>query len=665
MNVLAISRLAQVFAIPPHLGGGTLLLTMLAATSSAQVIDPSPPSHGQWAGPWDLRFEMIFQDGVYQLDGNGDPMPGTFITYSPPVIEIAHSTLLPPPSPAQAQSSLYAGKVIFINNRGTPAASNPPGPGTWEFKPQPTFVWNPNNPGVVTEYVVAPNTTYEDLFCSGHTYLGDGRPITSGGLNRPAGGMVVNPVGHGQSYVLTTDLQPNGVLEWAKRGGLAHERWYPTPTTLDDGSILTTGHTGNPPNGDRYRQILQLTDPLNDVWTWTGDLANRRANESNCSLSAIMSLNHYPRFHLLTTGELVWTDGREGTSQGGLPLRHVAYFLPVKFNALDQCLAFADTPWQWHQGLPAPTDTRGAAQKGGQSVHLIVRDPAQPEQPLEVLYYFGGTVQGQDDFSCPCIAGTPSDDAYNTKRVARMTTPSRTTPWDLGVAQMHYGRVNANAVILLDGSVLLVGGADRDFNQAQPPCEGNLAGLGCVHRTIPERFKPFEVFDGVPQQGDWNDMDEQSSKRQYHSVAGLLPDGRVYSAGGTYSVQNGPDDRFTIEIYSPPYLFTGARPEILTTFPTELTYQEQKIIEVKIRAGNPLKRMALVRPGTATHAFDQSQRYVELEQLQTTLKPGTTDVWQVTVVMPFDGFEAPPGWYMLTAVGPLNVPSPAKWVKLE
>jgi hypothetical protein len=231
---------------------------------------------------------------------------------------------------------------------------------------------------------------------------------------------------------------------------------------------------------------------------------------------------------------------------------------------------------------------------------------------------------------------------------------------------MKYGRVNANAVILLDGSVLLVGGADRDFSApVPPPCDGNSSAIGCIHRTISERFKPFEVFDNVPQ-GVWKDMDEQSSKRQYHSVAGLLPDGRVYSAGGTYSVPGGTTDRFTVEIYSPPYLFFGPRPEILTTFQTALLYQDEITIEVKIRAGGEVRRMALLRPGTATHAFDQSQRYVELFQpLPPTLKPGTTDVWNVRVRMPPDGFEAPPGWYMLTAIGPLDAPSPAKWVKLQ
>ena len=44
----------------------------------------------------------------------------------------------------------------------------------------------------------------------------------------------------------------------------------------------------------------------------------------------------------------------------------------------------------------------------------------------------------------------------------------------------------------------------------------------------------------------------------YHSAAVLLPDGRVVVGGGETS------GRLRAQIYSPPYLFKGARPSIST-----------------------------------------------------------------------------------------------------
>jgi hypothetical protein len=136
-------------------------------------------------------------------------------------------------------------------------------------------------------------------------------------------------------------------------------------------------------------------------------------------------------------------------------------------------------------------------------------------------------------------------------------------------------------------------------------------------------------------------MASQAVQRTYHSTAVLIPDGRVISSGS----DSGSQDQ-TYEIYSPPYLFNGARPTI-TSSPATLTYGQK--FNIITPDASTITRVALVRPGATTHADDFDQRYVDL-----TFKVGTGGV-QATA--PANGNYAPPGYYMLVIVNSSGVPS--------
>src|SRR6202008_2589352 len=104
----------------------------------------------------------------------------------------------------------------------------------------------------------------------------------------------------------------------------------------------------------------------------------------------------------------------------------------------------------------------------------------------------------------------------------------------------------------------------------------------------------------------------QQNGRLYHGSAVLLLDGRVLVAG---SGRVGPTPVFNAEIYSPPYLFKGARPAISSNL-TEATYGSSFFVgtpdAVNITAVN------LVRLSSATHGFNMDQRLVKLSFSQTT-----------------------------------------------
>ena len=65
-----------------------------------------------------------------------------------------------------------------------------------------------------------------------------------------------------------------------------------------------------------------------------------------------------------------------------------------------------------------------------------------------------------------------------------------------------------------------------------------------------------ELWD--PATGQWTTMANAGVVRVYHSTTVLLPDGRVLSTGSGDG--GGVTQQYSYEIFSPPYLFKGARP---------------------------------------------------------------------------------------------------------
>jgi hypothetical protein len=194
---------------------------------------------------------------------------------------------------------------------------------------------------------------------------------------------------------------------------------------------------------------------------------------------------------------------------------------------------------------------------------------------------------------------------------------------------MTSARYNENLVLLADGTVLAVGGG---------------GGFGSFTNPV---FTP-ELFD--PKTGLWTVMAPQTIQRTYHSTAVLLPDGRVVSAGSN----NGASGQITYEIFSPPYLFKGARP-VIQSVPTSLTYGAK--FNITTANASTIVRVALMRPGATTHADDFDQRYVDL-----TFTVGSDGI-QATA--PANSSQAPPGYYMLVIVNSSGVPSVMPFLQLN
>ncbi|HYW24387.1 MAG TPA: Ig-like domain-containing protein, partial [Terriglobales bacterium] len=205
------------------------------------------------------------------------------------------------------------------------------------------------------------------------------------------------------------------------------------------------------------------------------------------------------------------------------------------------------------------------------------------------------------------------------------------TPTWASTAPMSYGRYQHNLVVLADGQVMAIGGS-QDVDQAD--LNGSL---------------PSEIWNPATQ--TWTTVAALQNPRMYHSTALLLPDGRVLAAGGgRWSTAH---DYATAEIYSPPYLFKGARPTI-SSAPSSAPYASTMSVQTPDAAG--IQSVALVDLATNTHTYDGSQRYVPLNF--------TAGSGSLSVQAPISANLAPPGYYMLFVVNSSGVPSVASIVRI-
>jgi Concanavalin A-like lectin/glucanases superfamily/Galactose oxidase-like, Early set domain/Bacterial Ig domain/Carboxypeptidase regulatory-like domain/Kelch motif len=198
------------------------------------------------------------------------------------------------------------------------------------------------------------------------------------------------------------------------------------------------------------------------------------------------------------------------------------------------------------------------------------------------------------------------------------------------VASMAYPRAFHNTTLLPDGNVLVTGG-------------GTILDGYDVTKAV----KNAELWS--PTTETWQTMSAASKPRLYHSTALLLPDGRVLTAG---SGNDGPAVNQTMgELFSPPYLFKGARPTI-SGAPDLLSYGAAFTVATPDAAS--IASVSLIRPGAVTHGFDEDQRFLNLSF--------TGGMGLLTIQAPANANLAPPGYYMLFIVNNAGVPSVATFV---
>ena len=415
-------------------------------------------------------------------------------------------------------------------------------------------------------------------------------------------------------------------------------------TFLADGRVLSAGGTQDYNAGnDLGQRDVAIFDPLTERWTATAPMANGR---------------WYPQLLLFPDGHVLTVSGKDQFN-GDLNPQFEIYD-PVAGQWLQhnppQSPDFNGLPFYAHLFLMA--DGRvffsggrmddGRFQRAGIMAFAPDRidfqvvaanvDAFLRNQSSSVL------LPPAQDQRVMIVGGGPPDDQTSATGSAETIDLRQPNPGFRMTMPLSLPRIHLNAVLLPDRTVLVSGGA---IVHEEGGVEPTARLQGEIYDPATDTWKPGAVASVV---------------RMYHSVALLMPDGRVMTTSGNPPPYGQsapwqppqPNEEMLIEMYSPPYLFAGPRP-VIGQAATEWRYGQA--VDIATAQAGSILWAELIRSGVTTHAFDNSQRLVDLPIRAR--GPG-----QLTVEAPLTPMLAPPGWYMLFLVDQDHVPSPSTWVHL-
>jgi hypothetical protein len=111
------------------------------------------------------------------------------------------------------------------------------------------------------------------------------------------------------------------------------------------------------------------------------------------------------------------------------------------------------------------------------------------------------------------------------------------------------------------------------------------------------------------------------------------------------------------EIFSPPYLFRGARPSITGVSPSSATVGYGQTFTVTTPNAAQIAQVRWIRLGSVTHAFDMSARANTLSF--------SRSANGVDITAPANANLAPPGHYLLFILNRNGVPSEGTIVRVQ
>lgn len=420
-------------------------------------------------------------------------------------------------------------------------------------------------------FLVLPNTTNTDLFCSTQTLLPqDGRVMLAGGDR------IVN----GERNYANADVNifepKTGKME-KQAQPMTFQRWYATSVITPKGEHMVLGG-----RDDKFIDGVTV-----DTYATTPEIYNPATG-----WRTLLGARSDPAFGKARTN---WRYPKSWVSPAG---RIAVLTHSGSIFQLDPAGLGAIQPW-----MPS----------SGSLLSANADQPAVMFKPGKILAARVGT-------SAQVI------DINGTQPIVRNTGP------------LHSRRIWGSMTLLPDGRVWANGGSSDGENELS----------GAVYSS--------ELWN--PASETWTLAASATKPRLYHGNAILLRDGRVLTGGGGAP---GPVKGLNAEIYYPPYLFKkdgsgefATRPAVSSLSTRSLLWSSQ--LGIQMTSTELVKRIALLRAGSATHSFNGDQRLIGLTFTQSGR--------DLVLTMPGSRNNAPPGYYMVFILNNDGVPSIGEMIKL-
>ncbi|WP_232323653.1 radical copper oxidase GlxA [Catenuloplanes japonicus] len=568
---------------------------------------------------------------------------------------------------------LHTGKVLIIAGSGNDRERFEAG----TFR---TILWDPRT-GEFTDV-----KTPTDVFCAGHTFLASGNLLVAGGtksyevldVTHAAGVMTIkNEAVHdsphtfrkgtifrgisGQSYALRADVTvpPATTMthdgQKVRHAGQA-EGWVDAveegagPVVDRPANYTIDGVTGTDLYGVAEKITLEKQeyggdrtsyefDPVSETYVRVGDLTRARWYPTLAALPsgdvlAVSGLDEFGRI-LHGQNEVYRAAERRWVDAPNLSRYFPTY--PALFGMSDERLFYSGST----SGYGSDTEGRtpGLWDLDDNTFTPVpgLRDADQTETSASVL------LPPAQDQKVMILGGGGVGDLPTSTRRTDIVDLSATHPVYRPGPDLPQPVRYLSTVVLPDDTVFTSGGAS---GYRGGPYRGETRSdvLGA------------QIYD--PGAEEFREAAAPSVGRNYHSEALLLPDGRVITLGS--DPLYGEDGRSAgtfeqrIEIYSPPYLFKGARPEI--TGGPETIVRGKSARFLTPRPGE-IVSARLVRPSAVTHVTDVDQRSIAL--------PLTPESGAVSLAVPEAAGLVPSGWYLLFVTTADGVPSTGRWVEVR
>ncbi|KIM27232.1 glyoxal oxidase [Serendipita vermifera MAFF 305830] len=438
--------------------------------------------------------------------------------------------------------------------------------------------------------IATPLEVTTNTFCAGGAILGNGDWVSIGGNQAvdPGGNTSTSQTGNntyqnsdGAFAVRTITPGPEGNWYDDPAMDLKSKRWYPTLEPMIDGRAFVLG-------GDQWGGFVNDVNNSNPTYEFWPRYDGETSIGSPILLNTLPA-NLYPIAHLLPSNTIL------------LNINRAAAILDTNANA--------------EYPLPEVPHAVRTYPASASSV-LLPLTPANGWNAT--VMYCGGSDISKEDWLSTTLALISVPASASCIKISPATQNDFEDEDSLPV-----GRVMGSAILLPDGTVLVVNGA----NTGVAGYAGNAAQQAW---SVDDGFSDMPVLRPIiydpsrPSGQKWSDagLQESTVPRMYHSSATLLPDGSVLVAGSNphpdYSPNKTYPTEYRVERFYPLY-YNKRRPEP-SGIPSSISYGGSYFelgltlddLFGDVQNLNKLK-IVLMKTGYSTHAINFGMRSAELD----------------------------------------------------